>query len=127
MSTKPAKEMKVESRSGRKTLSSKRKNIFSSDKDEIMLNVCQSMILGEITTGVGLKRLRVELLSINQEQYAKMVGVTRKILSEIERDKSKVSTTVLNQVLRGVGLSLVVLPRDKFLQSKLINDEDEAI
>jgi DNA-binding XRE family transcriptional regulator len=63
------------------------------------------------------------MLSVNQEQYAKMVGVTRKILSEIEGNKSKASATVLNNVLRGVGLSIVVLPRDKFLQEKLINIE----
>ena len=112
-------------RSGRISLSEKRKNIYASDKDELMLNVCQSLMLGEITTGDALKRLRVEMLSVNQEQYAKMVGVTRKILSEIEGDKSKASATVLNNVLRGVGLSVVVLPRDKFLQKKLIHVENE--
>ncbi|MFT5236152.1 MAG: DNA-binding XRE family transcriptional regulator [Shewanella sp.] len=110
-------------RSGRMSLSEKRKNIYASNKDELMLDVCQSLMLGEITTGDALKRLRVEMLSVNQEQYAKMVGVTRKILSEIEGDKSKASATVLNNVLRGVGLSVVVLPRDKFLQDKLIHSE----
>ena len=110
-------------RSGRMRLSAKRKSILLSNKDELMLSVCQSLMLGSMSTGCALKRLRVEMLSVNQEQYAKMVGVTRKILSEIEGNKSKASATVLNNVLRGVGLSIVVLPRDKFLQEKLINIE----
>jgi transcriptional regulator with XRE-family HTH domain len=61
------------------------------------------------------------MLFANQEQYAKMVGITRKALSEIEGDKSKASALVLGKALRGVGLELLVLPRDKFLQGEIIS------
>ena len=109
--------------SGRKKLMSKSKPMQPSEKDDLMLSVCQSMLLGKITTGGALKKLRIHMLSINQEQYANMVGVTRKIISEIEGDKSKASASVLNQVLRGVGLSVMVMPRDKYLQEQLIQTD----
>ncbi|EDP99911.1 Transcriptional regulator, Cro/CI family protein [Shewanella benthica] len=113
--------------SGRKKLISKSKRMQPTEKDELMLSVCQSMLLGEITTGGALKKLRIQMLSINQDQYARMVGVTRKIISEIEGDKSKASASVLNQVLRGVGLSVMVMPRDKYLQEQLIQTEKQVL
>ncbi|MCL1049545.1 helix-turn-helix domain-containing protein [Shewanella abyssi] len=108
---------------GRATLSSKRENITSNSKDELILDTCHALMAKEITTGQALKKLRVSLLSINQDEYAKMVGLTRKVISEIERDKSKSNVDVLNQSLRGVGLNIAILPRDKFLQEQVLKSD----
>ena len=43
------------------------------------------------------------------------------LLNEIEGNKYKASSLVLGKALRGVGLELLVLPRDKFLQGEIIN------
>ncbi|MCT7942970.1 helix-turn-helix domain-containing protein [Shewanella holmiensis] len=118
--TDKAKILTQDNRYGRLPLAAKRKRLPSSVKDELMKSICIELITSQITTGKALQRLRTEMLFANQEQYAKMVGITRKALSEIEGDKSKASALVLGKALRGVGLELLVLPRDKFLQGQII-------
>jgi len=118
--TEKAKMLAQDNRHGRLPLAAKRKKLPSSVKDELMKSICIELITSQITTGKALQRLRTEMLFANQEQYAKMVGITRKALSEIEGDKSKASALVLGKALRGVGLELLVLPRDKFLQGQII-------
>ncbi|MEZ9597049.1 XRE family transcriptional regulator [Shewanella sp. 10N.261.52.F9] len=107
---------------GRPTLSAKRSKIGPNEKDALMLAVSRDLLTGTKTTGQALRFLRVELLSLNQEQYARMVGVTRKILSEIESDRSKANVCVLNRVLRGVGLYAAILPRDNFTKDELFKE-----
>ena len=119
--TDKAKILTQDNRYGRLPLAAKRKRLPSSVKDELMKSICIELITSQITTGKALQRLRTEMLFANQEQYAKMVGITRKALSEIEGDKSKASALVLGKALRGVGLELLVLPRDKFLQGEIIS------
>ncbi|MCL1112964.1 helix-turn-helix domain-containing protein [Shewanella basaltis] len=119
--TEKAKMLAQDNRHGRQPLAAKRKKLSSSVKDELMKSICIELITSQITTGKALQRLRTEMLFANQEQYAKMVGITRKALSEIEGDKSKASALVLGKALRGVGLELLVLPRDKFLQGEIIS------
>ncbi|WP_282111227.1 MULTISPECIES: helix-turn-helix domain-containing protein [Shewanella] len=121
--TEKAKMLAQENRHGRLPLAAKRQKLPSSVKDELMKSICIELITSQITTGKALQRLRTEMLFANQEQYAKMVGITRKALSEIEGDKSKASALVLGKALRGVGLELLVLPRDKFLQGEIIGYE----
>lgn len=115
-------ESTTQSHSGRKKLASKRKQISATEKEALVEAVCIKMMKGKCTTGQALKTLRVELFSVNQEQYARMVGVTRKTLSEIEGDKSKAGVMVINQVLKGVGLSLMVIPRSLSQQQSLFNE-----
>ena len=119
--TEKAKMLAQDNRHGRLPLAAKRQKLPSSVKDELMKSICIELITSQITTGKALQRLRTEMLFANQEQYAKMVGITRKALSEIEGDKSKASALVLGKALRGVGLELLVLPRDKFLQGEIIS------
>jgi|TARA_R110001583_G_scaffold66309_3_gene190761 DNA-binding XRE family transcriptional regulator len=121
--TEKAKMLAQDNRHGRLPLAAKRQKLPSSVKDELMKSICIELITSQITTGKALQRLRTEMLFANQEQYAKMVGITRKTLSEIEGDKSKASALVLGKALRGVGLELLVLPRDKFLQGEIIGYE----
>ncbi|AZG35396.1 MULTISPECIES: helix-turn-helix domain-containing protein [Shewanella] len=118
--TEKAKMLAQDNRHGRLPLAAKRQKLPSSVKDELMKSICIELMTSQITTGKALQRLRTEMLFANQEQYAKMVGITRKALSEIEGDKSKASALVLGKALRGVGLELLVLPRDKFLQGEII-------
>jgi DNA-binding XRE family transcriptional regulator len=106
-------------RLGRARLAEKRQNLDISARESLMLLVCQSLLSGKLTQGEALKKLRLELLCVNQEQYAKMVGVSRKLLSEIETDKANTSVLVLDKVFRGVGLVLTLMPKDPVLRQQL--------
>ncbi|WP_259394820.1 helix-turn-helix transcriptional regulator [Shewanella sp. SR44-3] len=106
-------------RLGRTALAAKRQNLDISARDNLMLHVCQGLLSGKLTQGEALRKLRLGLLSVNQEQYAKMVGVSRKLLSEIESDKANTSVLVLDKVFRGVGLVLTLMPKDPVLRQQL--------
>ncbi len=69
-------------------------------KDKIV----KGIFAGELTQGAALKRLRVQVLGVKQEQFARLVKVSRKTLSDIENDKGNYSVDTLNQVFRPFGL-----------------------
>lgn len=61
---------------------------------------------GELTQGQLLKVLRIEVLGIKQVQFAKLVQVSRKTLSDVENDTGNYSVNTLNQIFRPFGLQL---------------------
>lgn len=69
-------------------------------KDAVLARLAK----GELSQGQALKILRVEVLGLKQEQFAKMVNVSRKTLSDIENDKGNYSVNTLNQIVRPFGL-----------------------
>ncbi len=71
-------------------------------KDKIV----ECIFTGELTQGEALKKLRVQVLGIKQEQFAQLAKVSRKTLSDIENDKGNYSVDTLNQVFRPFGLQV---------------------
>ena len=71
-------------------------------KDKIV----EGIFAGELTQGAALKKLRVQVLGVKQEQFAQLVKVSRKTLSDIENDKGNYSVDTLNQVFRPFGLKV---------------------
>jgi DNA-binding XRE family transcriptional regulator len=60
----------------------------------------------EMTEGVVLATLRKNILGMNQEDYAALVGVSRKTISDIENDTGKQTLPVMNSVFKPFGLRL---------------------
>lgn len=60
----------------------------------------------KLTQGEALKVLRVQVLGLKQEQFARLVKVSRKTLSDIENDNGNYSVDLLNQVFRPFGLQV---------------------
>lgn len=71
-------------------------------KDKIV----ECVFAGKLTQGEALKILRVQVLGVKQEQFAQLVKVSRKTLSDIENDKGNYSVDTLNQVFRPFGLQV---------------------
>lgn len=61
---------------------------------------------GELSQGQLLKTLRLDVLGVKQIQFAKMVKVSRKTLSDVENDMGNYSVNTLNQIFRPFGLVL---------------------
>lgn len=78
------------------------------------------LLKGELTQGQALKKLRVEVLGLNQERYTQLVKVSRLTLSEIENDKGNYSVATLNQVFRPMGLEVGILPIAKELLEEIL-------
>lgn len=67
-------------------------------------------MFGKLTQGQALKGLRVNILGLKQDVFAKLVGVSRKTLSDIENDRDSYNTEVLNKVFKPFGLQVGLLP-----------------
>lgn len=102
----------IKGRGGRKKISVNRKPLTLKDREDLLLAATLDLFSGKKTQGQVLKRLRVELLSLSQDQYAKMVGVSRKALSDIESDKGKNGVELINRVFSGVGFRIALMPKD---------------
>ncbi|MCK7632126.1 helix-turn-helix domain-containing protein [Shewanella sp. JNE10-2] len=104
--------IETKGRGGRKKISVNRKPLTLKDREDLLLAATLDLFSGKKTQGQVLKWLRVELLSLSQDQYAKMVGVSRKALSDIESDKGKNGVEFINRVFSGVGFRIALMPKD---------------
>lgn len=89
------------------------------ERTSLRNTILAQLLAGELTQGKALRKLRVEILGLNQEQYSKLVNVSRLTLSEIENDKGNYSVSTLNQVFRPMGLEMGVVPIAKGLFNEL--------
>ncbi|WP_420268313.1 helix-turn-helix transcriptional regulator, partial [Klebsiella pneumoniae] len=60
-------------------------------------------MLGAISQGEALKKLRVEVLGLRQDEYARLVDVSRKTLSDVENDKGNYSAEIINKIYKPFG------------------------
>jgi len=72
--------------------------------------IIKQLLLGELTQGQALKALRVNILGLKQDVFAKLVEVSRKTLSDIENDRGNYNTEILNKVFKPFGLKVGLLP-----------------
>ncbi len=98
--------------------------VSASERTKVANAVIKQMLFGEITQGQALKTLRVNILGLKQDVYAKLVGVSRKTLSDIENDRSNYSTEVLNKVFKPFGLKVGLLPSSPSLLNSFLRNRD---
>ncbi|KGE77180.1 helix-turn-helix transcriptional regulator [Halomonas salina] len=77
---------------------------------------------GETTEGRVLRTLRREVLGLTQTAYAELVGVSRRTLSDIERDAGNASMASLDRVFRPLGLKVGLMPRQPELLAELFDE-----
>ncbi len=107
---------------GRQPLASKGTNLSIDERKALLVGVSKQLISGKLTKGAALKQLRLNLFSVSQADYASMVGIGRKALSEIENDKGNYTEAFLQKAFRPVGLQVSVIPKDLRILEKVIND-----
>ncbi|WP_027350969.1 helix-turn-helix transcriptional regulator [Halotalea alkalilenta] len=94
--------------------------IEPSPREALLLELVRQLLAGDISQGALLQRLRKEALGLSQEQYAKLVDVSRRTLSAIENGSAQPTQTVLDAVFRPLGLRSALLPRSPELLSLLL-------
>ena len=80
------------------------------DRQQILIDLYLQYLKQEITTGELLKYLRKNVLGMSQEQYANFVGISRRTLSDIELNKGSLSQSIMDKVLKPLGLQTVNRP-----------------
>ncbi|PJG85624.1 helix-turn-helix domain-containing protein [Conservatibacter flavescens] len=106
----------------RKNASLKRPKINGLERKLIRENLIRLLLTGEISQGQALRRLRVEALGINQQDYLKLAKVSRQTLSNIENDKGNYSIDTINQVFKPMGLKLGLVPISKELMTTFLKE-----
>lgn len=89
--------------------------ISTLDRQAVLHAAIRDILLGKITQGEALKRLRVEVLGLKQDEYAKLVSVSRKTLSDVENNRGNYSTDVINKIYKPFGLQTGLVPVSKSL------------
>lgn len=99
------------------------KSLSGQEREAVLLRMVQALYQGETTEGMLLRTLRKQVLGLTQEQYAALVGISRRTLSDIERDKAQLTLSVMNRVFKPIGLKVGLLPRSPKLLQQVIQDE----
>ena len=99
------------------------KSLSPQEREQLLLKLLTQLMNSQISEGDLLRCLRKQVLNMNQEQYAKLVGVSRRTLSDIERDQGNQSLPILHAVFKPLGLKPTIVPRNASLYARLINEE----
>lgn len=104
----------------RKNASKSGATISTTERNNVRNEIIKALLFGEMTQGQAIRKLRIEMLGINQQQYMKMVKVSRQTLSNIENDKGNYSVETINQVFKPFGLELGLIPINKILLEEIL-------
>lgn len=86
-------------------------NLTPKEREQKLLGISHRLLTEEISEGEALRLLRREVLGLSQEDYAKLVGVSRRTLSDLERNQGNLTLAVMNRVFRPLGLRMCLVPR----------------
>lgn len=106
--------------SSRKRVSDGTNKVDSLERKAVMNDIIKKLLLGNMTQGEALKRLRIDVLGLQQMAYANLVSISRKTLSEIENNKGNYSVEVVNKAFRPFGLVVGLVPASKHLLKSLM-------
>ncbi|MCE8014154.1 helix-turn-helix transcriptional regulator [Billgrantia desiderata] len=89
----------------------KRRELNPDEREAKLVAVVRQLLAEEINEGDALRILRRDVLGLSQEAYAKLVGISRRTLSDLERNRANMTLDTMNRVYRPLGLRVGLLPR----------------
>lgn len=95
------------------------------DRQQALIDLYTQYLLNKITLGELLTYLRKNILGMSQEQYAALVGISRRTLTDIEQDKGKLTQSVLDKVFKPLGLKAGLVPTHEHIVQKIIQPLSE--
>ncbi|PPC75481.1 transcriptional regulator [Pokkaliibacter plantistimulans] len=96
------------------------------EREQLLIELVKRLALGTITEGELLKKLRIEVLGYNQEKYAKLTGISRRVLTSIESGEEGLSMATLNKAFKPFGLKMGLVPTNLHILKQAIQDLDES-
>ena len=105
----------------RQRVSSGQSRVATVERQNVLHAVMRALLSGEITQGQADKKLRIEVLGLKQDEYAKLVDVSRKTLSEVENDKGNYTADIINKIFKPFGLKTGLVPITKKMINSLLS------
>ncbi|WP_195702396.1 helix-turn-helix domain-containing protein [Vibrio sp. VB16] len=99
-------------------------SVSTADRKKAANHIIKRLLFSELTEGQALKELRINVLGLKQDVYAKLVNVSRKTLSDIENDRGNYKTDILNKVFKPFGLKVGLLPSSPSMLNALLRGSD---
>ncbi|MEZ8082745.1 helix-turn-helix transcriptional regulator [Enterovibrio norvegicus] len=91
-------------------VSKNKTSVNAAERKNVANQIIKQLLFGELTQGQALKALRINVLGLKQDVYAKLVDISRKTLSDIENDRGSYKTDILNKAFKPFGLKVGLLP-----------------
>lgn len=82
----------------------KEKIIAQNEQQEIIQELLAAYQRQELSAGQILKILRKDIMEMSQTDYAKMIGISRRTLSDLEQDLGSPTFHVFNAAFQPFGL-----------------------
>jgi len=105
----------------RQRVSNNSRAIGTQERKSALNAIIKRVLLGELTQGQALKTLRIDVLGMKQDAFAKLVSVSRKTLSEVENDKGNYTSDIINKLFKPFGLQVGLVPSSRHLLATLFN------
>lgn len=64
---------------------------------------------GQLTLGMAVRRLRLEVTGFDQETFARMCGMSIRALYQLETDKGNPTLSTVDSILRKFGLRMGIM------------------
>jgi len=105
----------------RQRVSPNQNTVSPLERQAVLHAAIRDLLLGKMTQGQTLKKLRIEVLGLNQDAYAELTGVSRKTVSDVENDKGNYSSEIVNKIFKPFGLQTGIVPVSKNLMVSLLS------
>ncbi len=96
------------------------------NRQQILIDLYKQYLLNEMTQGQMIIYLRKNILEMSQQEYADYVGISRRTLTNIEQDNDKLTQSVLNKVLKPLGMKVGIIPTHAHVIQKIIDAPDKT-
>jgi len=99
----------------------KTQSLSPQERERMLIDGLQRLLTGEFTEGKLLSQLRRTVLGMSQQDYAALIGISRRTLSDIENDTGSQSISAINAAFKPFGLRLGLLPTQLAVLSDAVN------
>ena len=100
------------------------KLLSGQEREDLLIKLLRAVQHDGMTEGQLLRILRKDFLEMNQDEYAALVKISRRTLSDIERDAGNPSLPVLKRVFRPLGLRIGLVPPSESMQRRMLTSEE---
>ena len=82
------------------------KTMTGEERKQLIEEIIRLQADGDLTLGMAIRRLRLEVTGFDQETFAQMCGMSTRALYQLETDKGNPTLSTVDSILRKFGLRM---------------------